>query len=248
MGGIKNLPDEIYAEPLASASRTLIIPEYLSRKDKNNQMKVHKGPPSSFSTFQPQNTDVHIPLKSKHHLDSNIVYGNDPVSEYDYNEYLYDYEYPYQSYKSFKKEPSYQRNVYLRTPHDFQGNIQTTFSKNVDQFPTADNHLSDQFIFPNQYVISEPDSGSTRYDRRLIIKLPANQPPDTAMDALGIQQHSQGHHPSTYQNIIKYGRPLENLPQRISRPDFVSNFLEDPENGTWGGSSDWVEKTDYRYY
>ena len=44
-------------------------------------MKVHKGPPSSFSTFQPQHTNVHIPLKSKHHLDSNIVYGNDPVSQ-----------------------------------------------------------------------------------------------------------------------------------------------------------------------
>ena len=108
LGGIKNLPDEIYAEPLASASRTLIIPEYLSRKDKNNQMKVHKGPPSSFSTFQPQNTNVHIPLKSKHHLDSNIVYGNDPVSEYDYDEYLYDYEYPYQNIQSFQKEQSYQ--------------------------------------------------------------------------------------------------------------------------------------------
>ena len=92
----------------------------------------------------------------------------------------------------FKKNNTI-NEMFPTTPHDFQEKIQNTFNKNSELYTTTENPLSDQFIFSDQYVISEPDSGSTRYDRRLIIKLPANQPPDTAMHALGIKHHSQGH-------------------------------------------------------
>ena len=105
--------------------------------------------------------------------------------------------------------------------------------------------FADQFIFPDHYVLSEPDTDSSRYDRRLIIKLPASQPPDTAIAALGIDLQAPGQQPSTYQNILKYA---DTRPRVINRQDFVSNVREDLGRGTWGGSQDWVERTSYNYY
>ena len=70
----------------------------------------------------------------------------------------YDLGFPYQSIQTFQERSIQDAGEPKLKPQD-------TIS-------------SDQFIFPDRYVISQPDMSSTLYDRRLIIKLPANQPPD----------------------------------------------------------------------
>ena len=105
------------------------------------------------------------------------------------------------------------------------------------QLPQQSTHMKgphDQFIFPDRYVISQPHSASTPYDRRLIIKLPANTPPDTPLlGAMGVQLPAARTSPdNVFQRLIE-----------SSRSEPFQTSLKEDRDLTWTGSDAWIHKT-----
>ena len=92
---------------------------------------------------------------------------------------------------------------------------------------------SDQFIFPDRYVISQPHSSSTPYDRRLIIKLPSNTPPDTPLlGVMGVQLPAAKSSPvNAFQRLIE-----------SSRSEQFQTSLKEDRDLTWTGSEDWIHQ------
>ena len=141
------------------------------------------------SVIQSRNNYVRIPLSaspgetSYKAASSSSLYPD--YEDYYYDDYSYDLGFPYQSIDKYQAQwgEAHERKLVDR-----------------DEGEKA----IDQFIFPGQYVISQPHSSSTPYDRRLIIKLPDNSltPPDQILGMMGISQHQHGN-PVTYQNIVK---------------------------------------------
>ena len=104
-------------------------------------------------------------------MKSRNTYVDIPLNNDDY--YYDDYEY---DYNSLGYGPPY---------YDHPEENRQSYSYSLPSLPSSSSSSSssssDQFIFPGRYVISQPHSSSTQYDRRLIIKLPDNTPPDTPL-------------------------------------------------------------------
>ena len=173
--------------------------------DVGTAKNVIRSPPSSIlsspSVIQSRNKYVNIPLSASGAESSYKTAGSASVysdyEDYYYEDYNYDLGFPYQSIDKYQAQwgQAHQRKV----------------SREEDRGEEEVKEKAlDQFIFPGQYVISQPHSSSTPYDRRLIIKLPDNSltPPDQILGMMGINQHQQGNpvrpvRPVTYQNIVK---------------------------------------------
>ena len=145
--------------------------------------------------IQSRNKYLQIPLSASGAESSYKTAGSASVysdyEDYYYQDYNYDLGFPYQSIDKYQAQwgQAHQRKVGREEEEE---------------------KALDQFIFPGQYVISQPHSSSTPYDRRLIIKLPDNSvtPPDQILGMMGINQHQQGNpatpvRPVTYQNIVQ---------------------------------------------
>ena len=155
---------------------------------------------STPSVLQSRNKYVKIPLSASGEGSSYKTAGSASVysdysdyEDYYYEDYNYDLGFPYQSIDKYQAQwgQAHQRK----------------------EGREEEEKAMDQFIFPGQYVISQPHGSSTPYDRRLIIKLPDNTltPPDQILAMIGINQHQQGNpvtpvrpvRPVTFQNIVK---------------------------------------------
>ena len=148
--------------------------------------------------LQSRNKYLQIPLSASGAESSYKTAGSGSVysdyEDYYYQDYNYDLGFPYQSIDKYQAQwgQAHQRKV------------------GREEEEEEEEEALDQFIFPGQYVISQPHSSSTPYDRRLIIKLPDNSltPPDQILGMMGINQHHQGNpatpvRPVTYQNIVQ---------------------------------------------
>ena len=181
--------------------------------------EVNTNPNLPFmSVVKSKNTYVDIPLNAK----------TKSIDDYFYDDYDYDGDYDYLKYQPEENRASY---VYQAPSADIPHSYEPT----------------DQFIFPGRYVISQPNAGSTKYDRRLIIKLPNTTPPDSPLLGLmGVKlpSYSQDHQPHpirTFQRIMsnKYNSNIKDL---YSNQRFQGSPIEDRDI-TWAGSGDWVKNT-----
>ena len=151
--------------------------------------------------IQSRNKYLQIPLSASGAGSSYKAAGSASVysdyEDYYYEDYSYDLGFPYQSIDKYQAQwgQADERKM-------VRGEAREEEEKAMDQF-----------IFPGQYVISQPHGSNTPYDRRLIIKLPDNSltPPDQILAMMAINQHQQGSpaspvrpvRPVTYQNIVK---------------------------------------------
>ena len=217
---LTSLPGEVFAEAIDSNSFYERTNNHVSPITREFR-ETHTKPSLPFmSVVKSKNTYVDIPLNSK----------TKSVDDYFYDEYDYmdDYDYP-------KYQPEENRASY------------------VYQVPSQeDNNLhpyepTDQFIFPGRYVISQPNVGSTKYDRRLIIKLPNTTPPDSPLLGLmGVElpSYSQNHQPHpirTFQRMMAKNHDSK-LKDHYDDRQFYSSPVEDRDI-TWAGSSEWVKNT-----
>ena len=235
LGGLLNIQDEIYAEPYYTT------PYYLtggSSEEEGVKPFISDNYLPSTSIVRPKDRNIHIPLNKKSVYDSKDIMYDDV--QYDYDEYEYDLDYPYST------SHTYHKNAYVRPPTLDKKKTERQYSSSRLAGMTPNPSFSDQFIFPDHYVISEPSMGSTRYDRRLIIKLPASQPPDIAIHALGIDSKLAGR-PSTYQNIL-HSPTTTSFPQVINSHDFISSTKEERGKGTWEGNREGENWNSYNYY
>ena len=147
------------------------------------------------SVLQARNKYLQIPISASAEETSYKTAGSASVfsdyQDYYYEDYNYDLGFPYQSIDTYQAQWG---QAHERKEAREEGREEKE-------------KAMDQFIFPGQYVISQPHSSSTPYDRRLIIKLPDNSPtpPDQILGMMGVSQHQQGRpvRPVTYQHIVQ---------------------------------------------
>ena len=84
------------------------------------------------------------------------------------------------------------------------------------------------------------------FDRQLVYKSPAYLPPNHGINGLDLLL--SGGKPTTFQSYIRrkinMNSPVEEISEfvvPIEPVEFTGNLEEDPNQGTWAGSSDWVQ-------
>ena len=155
LGYIESEENEVYVD--VGSTKTHVIrsqPSVLQAQARNKYVKI------------PLSASTEADFSSYKTAGSASVFSDySDYSDYYYEDYNYDLGFPYQSIDTYQAQ---------------WGQAHERKAVRGEEREEEEDKAIDQFIFPGQYVISQPHSSSTPYDRRLIIKLPDNSltPPD----------------------------------------------------------------------
>ena len=158
---------------------------------------------------------------------------------------------------SKKKQSKFEQNYILRDPwileysSDYDntnidieyGDIELGYSDSVHDLQNEDdNSLKSGSSVHLSYALPHSLKTGSSFDRKHVYKSPAFQPPNHGIN--GLDLIFRGGQPTTFQNYIQRRIHMDRTVDLVldDEPNkFTENIQEDPDQGTWAGSRDWVQ-------